>query len=110
MRPARPWAYCGRSGEEVSTWDFGRAGYEHVASPMIFLVMAFSRRSRASSARSSSLSAPFPAPRRRPVQHHPVAQGPLVDAQLPGHLRDRPAGLPDNPDRALPEILIKPPP
>jgi hypothetical protein len=45
-----------------------------------------------------------------PVQHHPVAQGALVDAQLPGHLRDRPARLPDNPDRALLEVLIEPPP
>jgi len=45
-----------------------------------------------------------------PVQHHPVTQGSLVNAQVPGHLRDRLAGLPDNPDRALPEILIELPP
>jgi hypothetical protein len=32
------------------------------------------------------------------------------NAQIPGHLRDRLPGLPDNPDRALPEILIELPP
>src|SRR5215472_7126454 len=38
---------------------------------------------------------------------HPVAQGALVDPQVPGHLRNRPTGLPDQPHRALPEILIE---
>ena len=28
----------------------------------------------------------------------------------PGDLRDRPAGLPDQPDRALPKVLIELPP
>jgi hypothetical protein len=45
-----------------------------------------------------------------PVQVHLVPQRPLVDAQLPGHLRDRPASPPDNPDRAFPEIVIELPP
>jgi hypothetical protein len=31
----------------------------------------------------------------------------LVNAQLPGHLRDRLPGLPDNPHRTLPEVLIE---
>jgi hypothetical protein len=31
----------------------------------------------------------------------------LVQAQLPSHLRDRPTRLPDDPNRALPEIPIK---
>src|SRR4029077_5891613 len=38
------------------------------------------------------------------VSVHPVAQGTWVDPQIPGHLRDRPTGLPHQPDRALPEI------
>src|SRR5262249_33858837 len=38
------------------------------------------------------------------ISVHPVAQGARVDAQIPGHLRDRLPGLPDQPDRALPEI------
>src|SRR5215469_4518953 len=42
-----------------------------------------------------------------PVSVHPVAQGPGVDAQIPGHLRDRLAGLPDQPHRALPEVLVE---
>src|SRR5262249_62248229 len=38
---------------------------------------------------------------------HPVAQGARVDSQIPGHLRDRLPGLPDQPDRALPEISVE---
>src|SRR5207237_8076403 len=37
----------------------------------------------------------------------PVPQGRVVDAQLPGHLRDRLARLPDQPDRALLEVLLE---
>src|SRR5207245_2203348 len=37
----------------------------------------------------------------------PVAQGARVDPQVPGDLRDRLAGLPDQPDRAFPEIVIE---
>src|SRR4051812_30694673 len=39
--------------------------------------------------------------------HTPVAQGALVDPQLPGHLRDRLAGLEHQPDRTLLEVLIE---
>jgi hypothetical protein len=35
--------------------------------------------------------------------HTPVAQRALVDPEFPGRLRDRLAGLPDQPYRALPE-------
>src|SRR6266702_1619620 len=41
------------------------------------------------------------------VQPHPVAQGALVDPQPPGHLRDRLPGLPDQPHRALLEVLVE---
>jgi hypothetical protein len=34
---------------------------------------------------------------------HPIALGARVDPQIPGDLRDRLTGLPDQPDRALPE-------
>jgi len=37
----------------------------------------------------------------------PVLQGPRDNPQLPGHLHDRLARLPDQPDRALPEILVE---
>src|SRR6185436_7701800 len=43
------------------------------------------------------------------IRVHPVPQGPLVDPEIPGDLRDRLAGLPDQPDRALPEVLIERP-
>ncbi len=46
----------------------------------------------------------LPAP---PVQRDPVAQRPLVDPELAGHLRDRLAGLPDDPHRAVPEIAVE---
>src|SRR3979411_144417 len=42
-----------------------------------------------------------------PVQVHPPAQRALVQPELPSHPRDRPAGLPDNPNRTLPELSIK---
>jgi Phage integrase family len=38
---------------------------------------------------------------------HPVPQGPGVDPQIPGHLRDRLTGLPDQPHRALSEVLVE---
>jgi hypothetical protein len=41
------------------------------------------------------------------VSVHPVAQGYRVDPQVPGYLRDRLAGLADQPDGALPEISIE---
>src|ERR1039458_4479142 len=50
---------------------------------------------------------PVPGAAPAPVQVHPVAQGALVDSELPGDLRDRLAGLPDQPYRALPEVLIE---
>ena len=40
---------------------------------------------------------------------HSVAQGARVDPQIPGDLRDRLTGLPDQPDPALPEISVEPP-
>ena len=67
---------------------------------------AFSFRSRTSSARSYSLNARSPSPRRRGPRH-PVTQRALVHPEIPGHLRDRLAGLPDHPHRALPEVLIE---
>jgi hypothetical protein len=36
---------------------------------------------------------------------HPVTQSARVDAQVPGDLRDRLPGLPDQPDRALAESV-----
>src|SRR2546421_6596305 len=39
-----------------------------------------------------------------PVSVHPVAQRPLLDPELPGHPRDRLAGLPDPPHPAPPEV------
>jgi len=44
---------------------------------------------------------PVPGVPPPPVRIHPVAQRALVDTQLPGHLRDRLTGLPDQPHRAL---------
>jgi len=69
---------------------------------------AFSLRNRASSARSIPPNAPLP-PSRASVPTHLVTQGALVDTQLPSHPRDRLTRLPDNPHRALPKLLIKPP-
>ena len=59
------------------------------------------------SARSSSPSAPFPSPAAAPVSVHPVAQGALVNTKVLSDLRDRAAGLPDQPDRALLEVPIE---
>ena len=39
---------------------------------------------------------------------HPVTQGPFVDPQVPGHLRDRLAGLPNDTHRTLAELPIEP--
>src|SRR6516225_310587 len=41
------------------------------------------------------------------VQIHPPTQRVLVQALRPSHLRDRPTRLPDDPNRALPELLFK---
>src|SRR5262249_3898739 len=41
------------------------------------------------------------------VRVHPIPQRALIDAQVLGDLRDRPAGLADQPDRALLEVLIE---
>src|ERR1700756_2011810 len=38
------------------------------------------------------------------IRLHPFAERPLVDAQTPGHLRDRLPGLPDQPHRTLTEV------
>src|SRR3954451_18874110 len=38
---------------------------------------------------------------------HPVAQGALVDPEVPGHLRDRLTGLEHQPDRAGLEVLVE---
>ena len=38
--------------------------------------------------------------------YSPVAQCALVDPKIPGNLRDRLTSLPDQPDRALLEVLI----
>jgi hypothetical protein len=69
---------------------------------------AFSRRSRANSARSSSLS---PGRRRLPaslpVLLNPVAQGPVVDTQVSGDLRDRLTGLPRDAYRTLAELPLR---
>jgi hypothetical protein len=42
-----------------------------------------------------------------PVQRDPVAQRALVHPEVTRHLRDRLAGLPHQPHRALPEVLIE---
>src|SRR5450631_1453529 len=47
---------------------------------------------------------PLPGP---PIGRHPVPQSALVDPQVPGHLGDRLPGLPHDPDRPSPELLIK---
>src|SRR5436190_22773110 len=41
------------------------------------------------------------------VPGHPVLQRARVNPQVPGHLRDRLARLPDQPDRAFPEIPVE---
>ena len=51
------------------------------------------------------LAQPTVTTRARLSLAHPVRQRARVDPQLPGHLRDRLAGLPHNPNRALPELL-----
>src|SRR6266496_2640188 len=48
-----------------------------------------------------------PALAAAPVHADPVAQRPVVDPQLSRDLRDRLAGLPDQPDRALLEVLVE---
>ena len=50
---------------------------------------------------------PLPAVAAAPVSIDPVAQCALVDSEVPGHVRDRPAGLPDQPHRVLPEVPIE---
>src|SRR6185369_6015188 len=45
-----------------------------------------------------------------PLLGAPVTQRALVDPELPGHLRDRLAGLPHDPHRASLKVLIKLPP
>jgi hypothetical protein len=42
-----------------------------------------------------------------PLSIDPVAQRPVMDSQFPGDLRDRLAGLPDQPHRTLLEVLIE---
>src|SRR5207344_1310795 len=42
-----------------------------------------------------------------PVSTDPVLQRARADPQVPGDLRDRLTGLPDQPDRALLEVLIE---
>src|SRR6266542_2373087 len=42
-----------------------------------------------------------------PVSVDPVPERPIVDTQLPGHLRDRLTRLPDQPNRALLEVLLE---
>src|SRR6516225_5997989 len=42
-----------------------------------------------------------------PIQIHPPAQRALVQAQLPNDLRDRPARLPHDPDRAFSKLPIE---
>ena len=70
---------------------------------------AFSRRRRTNSARSSSLNAPSP-PTRACRSRNPVPQGALVDAEIPGHPRDRLTGLPNDPHRPPAEVPIELPP
>ncbi len=57
--------------------------------------------------RAQLTAASLPPP---PVRTDPVPQRALIDTQLPGHPRDRLPGLPDQPHRALPEVLIELPP
>src|SRR6185369_16877111 len=45
-----------------------------------------------------------------PLLGAPVTQRALVDPELPGHLRDRLAGLPHDPHRASLKVLIELPP
>src|SRR5664280_1586759 len=47
---------------------------------------------------------PAPGP---PIGRDPVPQSALVDPEIPGHLSDRLTGLPYDPDRPSPELLIK---
>src|ERR1700730_7625802 len=42
-----------------------------------------------------------------PVSVHPLAQRPVLDVPLPGHLRDRLPGLPDQPHRALLKVPVE---
>src|SRR5215212_1625842 len=41
-----------------------------------------------------------------PLPIHPVAQGPRIDPEVPGHLSDRLAGLTHDPHRALTELGV----
>ena len=69
-------------------------------------------RSSAFSARSCSSSAfvaaqPVEMISLGSVPGGPFPQGPLVDPQVPGDLRDRLPGLPHDPNRTLPELRIE---
>src|SRR5215212_4707933 len=44
-----------------------------------------------------------------PLPIHPVAQGPRIDPEVPGHLSDRLAGLTHDPHRALTKLGVVPP-
>jgi hypothetical protein len=67
----------------------------------------FSLRSRASSTRSSLAQRAVRLTAAAPFDIDPVPSVPSFDAQVPGHLRDRLAGLPDQPPRALPEVPME---
>ena len=71
---------------------------------------AFSLRSRASSARSSSPRTPFPSPRRRRSAFTQLPRVPSLTPRSRATCATGLPGLPDNPDRALLEILIELPP
>ena len=87
--------------------SFTQRATERLSTSRCIRSSAFSFRSRTSSARSHSLNAALPSSPAAALPGAPVAQRALVDAQLPGHLRDRLPGLEHHPHRALPEVLIE---
>src|SRR5215467_9626735 len=82
----------------------GHAALEHVA-PHSELSVLFTQPGQLGPLILGQLPVPaVPAP---PVSVDPVAQRPLADPEVPGHLRDRLAGLPHQPHRALPEVPVE---
>src|SRR5215470_7951798 len=57
--------------------------------------------------RTLTFTQPVPARTSPPLQRHPPTQRALTHTQIPSHLRNRLARLPDNPNRTLLELLIK---
>ena len=107
LRPSRARIRGGHRYRPIASLT-QRATLRLSASALPIASSAFSLRSRAELSRPLHPRSAPPAARRlrrRRIGVHPVAQGALVDPEVLGDLRDRAAGLPDQPDRALLESL-----